>query len=80
MKRILALIIAATLLISLAAVSAFADEPSYKGRSITVTFESSENNDAYQAEIDAFCAKYGCDVDVEILGDLVRIITSNSCS
>ena len=67
MKKILALIIAATLLISIAAVSAFADEPSYKGRSITVTFESSENNDAYQAEIDAFCAKYGCDVDVEIL-------------
>ena len=39
----------------------------YAGKTVTVAFESSEVNDAYQAQMDAFAAKYGCNVEVEIL-------------
>ena len=65
MRRIFTLLLAVALLLGL---SAFAEEtPSFEGRTISIAFESSEINDGYLAEIDAFCEKYGCTVDVEIL-------------
>ena len=69
MKRRLVFLFAATITIGAYSGFAFAeaDDISFEGRSISIAFESSEVNDGYQAEIDAFCEKYGCEIDVEIL-------------
>lgn len=44
-----------------------AEETLFEGRTITVAFLNVETADAIQAQIDAFCAKYGCTIDVEII-------------
>ena len=65
MKKLLAMLLVAATLLTFSAT--FAEEENYEGRMVTVAIASTELNDAYQAEIDAFCAKYGCKADVEIL-------------
>lgn len=43
------------------------DEVSFEGRSISIAMAGDDNVNSFQAQIDAFCEKYGCEVDVELL-------------
>lgn len=66
MKKIISLFLATVLIISLAA-CAFADDLPFKGRTVSIAFDSSDLNDAYQAEFDLFSEKTGATVEVELL-------------
>lgn len=43
------------------------EEVSFEGKKITIAFATGDNIDAFQAQIDAFCAQYGCEIEVEYL-------------
>lgn len=65
MKKFITLLLALTMIMMVAA--GFAEESSFAGRKLTMAFTSTEFNDAYLAQVEAFEAKTGCDIDVEIL-------------
>jgi len=66
MKKALALILTLVLILSASSI-ALAEEASYEGRSISIAWDTCELDAAFQAEIDAFCEKYGCEVEVELI-------------
>lgn len=43
------------------------EEVSFEGKKITIAFATGDNIDGFQAQIDDFCAKYGCEIEVEYL-------------
>lgn len=42
-------------------------EESFEGKTLTIAFATGDTIDGYQAQIDAFCAEYGCEIEVEYL-------------
>lgn len=65
MKKVIALLLAATVILSMA-LCAFADGE-FAGRTLHIGWDSCEMDEAWQAQIDAFCEKYGCEVEVEFV-------------